>query len=275
MGLGTYPRVAAARINDRALPSNFVLGRDGERQYVSFLVRSATYFGQKVRLLPAGDLHLALAVRPHGGPTTVVVFLCAKWLLYSADCVSMPLSAPAVDQWNPVVTNFAASALEGLRRPGIVPRPVELSFSFSQGQRVDISDVSLLDAAGDELIANGRFTDGTARWQFTDDDHIAWRVMNLYLLIFFEGGAVGLAGFLALVAASLAGGLAGVRRGAALGAPVVASLLAFLAAGVMDGLADAQRLMSVFFLVVLLGMLVRVIPVERSVPEMTSASPIK
>jgi VanZ family protein len=269
-GLGTYPRLAATRISGRAVPSSFVLGRDRDSQYVSFLVRSADYFGQKLSIPPGGDLHLTLAVRPRGGPTTVVAFLCAKWLLYSADCVSMPLTASAADQWNQVSADFGAQALEGLRRSGIVPRPVELSFGFPHGQTVDISDVSLRDGAGNELIANGDFTDGTARWLFTDDDHIAWRIMDLYLLVFFESGAVGLAAFLALVAVSLAGGLAAIRSGEALGAAVVASLLAFLAAGVMDGLEDAPRLMSVFFLVVLAGMLVRVAPGVAGPNEKTS-----
>jgi hypothetical protein len=255
MGLGTYPRVAAARETGRAVPGNFVVVTEGEKKYLSVLVRSADYFGQKVRLPEAGDLHLAASLRPHGGPTAVVALLCAKWLLYSPDCVSAGLAAPAADQWNEATADFAAASLADLRRAGTVPRPLELSFAFNHGQPVDLSDVSLRDAAGNELIVNGRFTDGTARWLFTDDDHVAWRIMDFFLFLLFEGGAVGLAAFLAVVVVAVVGALAAIGRGEPMGAPVVASLLAFLGAGAMDGLMDAPRLMSVFWLVALLGML--------------------
>ena len=77
----------------------------------------------------------------------------------------------------------------------MVPRPVALSFAFPHGQVVDIAAVGLRDSAGRELVANGGFAGGTARWLFTDDDDTAWRIMNLYLQLFFETGAIGLAVF--------------------------------------------------------------------------------
>jgi hypothetical protein len=131
---------------------------------------------------------------------------------------------------------------------------VDLSFSFSRDQRVDFTAVSLRGADGNELVANGGFTDGTARWLFTDDDDTAWRIMNFYLLVFFETGAIGLAAALVLIAAAAVGALAAILRGEPLGAPVVASLVAFLAAGTLDGLAEAPRLMAVLWLVALLGL---------------------
>ncbi len=255
MGLGTYPRVAAARETGRGVPSNFVVGDDGGKKYLSVTDRSLDYFGQKLRLPAAGDLHLTASVRPHGAPGGASVVLCAKWLLYSADCVPAGLPAPVPEQWNAATVDFPAASLAPLRRAGPVPRPIEISFSVNRDQTVDLAEVSLRDADGRELLANGGFTNGTARWQFTDDDHPAWRIMDFFLLLLFEGGALGLAAFVALVLAAAAGAAAAIGRGEPMGAPVLASLLAFLAAGVMDGLMDAPRLMSVFSLVALLGML--------------------
>jgi O-antigen ligase len=255
MGTGTYPRVAAARETGRAVPSNFVVREESGKDYLSVLVRSRDYFDQKVKMPETGDLHLTLLVRPHGGPASVGALLCSKWLLYSVDCTGGTLVAPVAEQWNAVTADFAAPAVAALRRAHPVPRPTDLSFGFPDGQQVDITGVSLRGAAGNELIANGGFTDGTARWLFTDDDDTAWRIMNFYLLLFFENGAVGLAAVLALVTAGGVGALAAIRRGEPLGAPVVASLLALLAAGTMDGLDEAPGLLAVFWLVALLGLL--------------------
>jgi VanZ family protein len=257
MGIGTYPRVAAARETGRAVPSNFVVGDEGGKKYLSVLARSRDYFGQKVNLPADGDLHLTLAIRPHGAPTTAVANLCAKWLLYSVDCISIALAAPVADQWNQATADFAGSALTELRRAQPVPRPIDLSFDFNRGQAVDFAGVSFRGADGGELIANGGFTDGTARWMFTDDDDTAWRIMNFYLLLFFEGGAVGLAAMLLLVTVAGLRAFGAVLHGERLGVPVVASLLAFLAAGAMDGLAESPRLMAVLFSVVLLGLTLR------------------
>ena len=254
MGTGTYPRVAAARESGRALPSNFVLRDEGGKKYLSVLVRSRDYFGQKIELPAEGDLHLTLAVRPHGAPTTVVAILCAKWLLYSQDCVSAPLSAPSPDEWNSATADLGAPALAALRRATPVPRPIDLGFDFNHGQPIDFTAVSLRDAAGNELIANGGFTDGTARWLFTDDDDTAWRIMNLFLLLFFEGGAIGLVAFLLLVGVAGSNAFGAILRGERFGVPIVASLLAFLAAGMMDGLVEAPRLDTVFFLVAFVGL---------------------
>jgi hypothetical protein len=255
MGLGTYPRAAATRETGRAVPSNFVVGNENGKKYISVTVHSLDYFGQKLRLPADGDLHLAAMVRPRGSPAGMDAVLCAKWLLYSADCVSAALPAPVADQWNAATADFPAASLAPLRRHGPVPRPIDISFSFPRDQAVDLAEVSLRDAGGRELIANGGFTDGTARWQFTDDDHPAWRIMDFFLLLLFEGGAIGLGAFLAAVVAAVAGALTAIGRGEPIGAPVVASIVAFLAGGVMDGLLDAPRLMSVFWLVALLGML--------------------
>src|SRR5262249_42525900 len=136
-------------------------------------------------------------------------------------------------------------------------RPIDLSFDIPHGQTVDLAGVSLRGADGRELIANGGFTDGTAHWLFTDDDDTAWRIMNFYLLLFFEGGAIGLAAMLLLAATPRPRASRAVLGGERLGVPVVASLLAFLAAGAMDGLAESPRLMAVFFLVTFLGLALR------------------
>jgi O-antigen ligase len=259
MGIGTYPRLAAAREAGRAVPSNFVLRDENGKKYLSVLVRSRDYLGQKVKIPAEGDLHLTLAVRPQGGPTTVVAILCAKWLLYSQDCVSAPLSAPSLSpsEWSDATADFKAPALAELRRVTPVPRPIDLSFDFPRGQWTDFTAASLRDADGNELLANGAFADGTARWLFTDDDDTAWRIMNLFLLLFFEGGAIGVAAFLLLVGFAGINAFGAILRGERFGVPIVASLLAFLAAGTMDGLAEAPRLDAVFFLVALAGLVIR------------------
>ena len=226
MGLGTYPRVALLRETGRPTPSNFVVrSRSGRKQYLAVTEAFRGCVRPEAEPAGGGDLHLTASVRPHGGPAGVGVTLCAKWLLYSADCATAGLAGPVAEQWNDASADFPETALAPLRHVGRVKRPIELSFAFPRGQTVDIAGVSLRDAAGRELLANGDFADGTAHWQFTDDDHPAGGIMDFCLLLLCVGGVVGVAAFAAVMVAAGAGALAAVGRGEAMGAPVVASLL--------------------------------------------------
>ena len=71
---------------------------------------------------------------------------------------------------------------------GLLRRPVELSLSGPQGHTIEVRDISLTDNHGNPLLANGDFADGLDRWIFTDDSHVSWRMLNQYLMLFFETG---------------------------------------------------------------------------------------
>ena len=63
----------------------------------------------------------------------------------------------------------------------ILRRPIELSLSVPVGTTVQVADVHLTGSNGDNLVANGDFSQGLRRWFFHDDSHQAWRIQNQYL----------------------------------------------------------------------------------------------
>ena len=92
------------------------------------------------------------------------------------------------------------------------------------------------------------------RWILTDDLHVAWRIFNLYLMLLFESGVLGLASFIALSGLTIAGGVRALIRGQVLGAAVIGSVVSFLISGLFDNVMEAPRLATVFLLICATGL---------------------
>jgi O-antigen ligase len=117
-----------------------------------------------------------------------------------------------------------------------------------------VRDVHLADDAGHEMLLNGDFGLGMDRWIFTDDSHISWRMLNEYLMLWFETGLTGVVAFLALAGLAIAGGIRATWYGAVTGAAVAGSVAGFLVSGMFDNVLEAPRLATLFFLVCLCGL---------------------
>ena len=133
---------------------------------------------------------------------------------------------------------------------------VELSI-FGHRGRIEVRDIRLTDVTGREVLANGDFSHGLDRWLFTDDSHVSWRMLNVYLMLFFETGALGVAAYLALAGAAMLGALAAARSGVAGAAPVVGAVTAFLVSGLFDNVLEAPRIATLFFLICIAGLIAR------------------
>jgi hypothetical protein len=132
---------------------------------------------------------------------------------------------------------------------GIFRRPTELAFFLpASGTAADITDISLTDPAGRELVANGDFAHGMARWFLTDDRHTLWRIENQYLMTLFEEGALGLVAFVLLGAAALGRALTALPRGEPIMPALAASLAAFLSSALLDCPLEVPRLAALFYL---------------------------
>ncbi len=255
MGLGTFPRVARARAPLALKPSNDTVrrGADGER-FLRIASGSHFYFGQKVPVRPGRRYTLSFRFRdvtPGSRPGAV---LCEKLLLYSEACVSAPLPPAPVGVWQAVRVPLSSVGLDRRVVLGVLRRPIELAFfATGPGQVVDIADVRLRDAAGRNLVRNGGFRDGTLRWYPTDDSHLAWTIWNSYAITLFEGGVLGLATYLLLAGTALWSAAAAALRGAPMAAPVAGALAAFAAAGVFDNELTAPRMITLFYVVAMLG----------------------
>jgi hypothetical protein len=253
MGLGTFPRVARLRAPLPLRPSNDVVRRGRRWRFLRIHTGSRFYFGQKVAVRPGAVYRLRLWLRAAPGAQPAAM-LCEKLLLYSETCNSAAIPPGPAGVWRRVVVPLSAAGLDRRAVLGVLRRPVEFSmFPTGPGQTVDFARVSLRGPRGREVLRNGDFRRGTARWYPTDDTHLAWAIWNQYAAAWFAGGALGLAAWLALALAALWGAGQAALRGVPGAAGIAGAVVAVLAAGVFDDVLTSPRLGCVIYWVMLVG----------------------
>jgi uncharacterized integral membrane protein len=242
----------------------------------------ALRLSQRVWDVPApGPLTLQLRLRIDKA-VKLQAEVCEKHLLYPAGCVGVeqrvdvppasalaPASAPAsasasasaagaapVGQWHSVTLKLKGDNLG--RGPGLVPR--SLVFSISLGNhlnRAEIDQLSLTDSLGRELLSNGGFEGGLARWYFSSDRyHMPWHAKNMAVHLLFEQGLLGLGAWVIVVGLALWRVALGAARDHPLAPSLAAALVGMLAVGMIDSLLDMSRVafLILWLLVVALGL---------------------
>jgi hypothetical protein len=254
MGTGSYPRFAALRSPPDQQPGTYVVRHDGNRAYLTTMFGADFYFGQKVPVSHGATYTVIFDMRAPVANARVTVSLCSKLLLYSADCHVLHLTADQAGVWKHV-----SQPLPTPIQRGWLPAPVELAFATGPGVILDLANVQLVGPEGrpgeTNVVTNGDFAAGTARWFFTSDNHLVWRMKDVYLATWFEGGLLGAGALLLLLIGALGGAANAIRRGDPLGAPIVGAMLAVLLCGFFDNIFEAPRLALLFDLVAMLGLL--------------------
>jgi VanZ family protein len=258
MGTGSYPRFAALRSPPDQQPGTYVVRHDGGRTYLATMFGPHFYFGQKVPLAHDTTYTLTFDMRTPVQGTQLGVSLCSKLLLYSAGCHGLSLTSSQVGVWQHVATPLLSPIQQGR-----LPAPIELAFSTGPGVVLDLADVQLLGPDGRNVVVNGNFAAGTARWFFTSDDHWLWRIFDSPLSIWFEGGVLGIVAVTLLVVSALGGALQAIRRGEPMGAPIAGAMLAVLLCGCFDNIFEAPRVALLFDLAAMFGLLLGWPPRER------------
>ncbi|PMQ11155.1 hypothetical protein JaAD80_23960 [Janthinobacterium sp. AD80] len=117
---------------------------------------------------------------------------------------------------------------------------------------IDVDNLSLRGPGGEELLANGQFSQANHAWFFSSDHHhLPWHIKNLALHLLVETGWCGVlstVGLLILAALRL---LDGTRQGRAGAIALGAALAGFLAVGIFDSLLDVPRIALLFHLLLL------------------------
>jgi hypothetical protein len=254
MGLGSYQRAMLTR-SAMNRPSDLVLQHDDTGPYVSVWVETPFFLGQKIGLPQAGALHLTLRARSPDAQTELGASVCDKVLLYSDHCRGSAATLREANVWVSVQAVIPAEGLGGRSWFGLLRRPVELSLFGPVGHRIELREVVLLDDRGDSMLANGDFARGLDRWIFTDDSHVSWRMLNQYLMAWFETGALGLTAFCLLAGVAIVGGIRALGRGVMAASAVVGGVTSFMVSSLFDNVLEAPRLALLFFLVSWCGLL--------------------
>ena len=264
MGSGSYLRLSDRRGDPLTGPSDFRLGADQNKPFLSLQGRAPLYFGQKVAATPGSPVMLSLRSRLSPGATggSISVSLCEKYLLYSMNCAGTGVKAGP--RWSTFSAGLMMPQTESIAGAGWPHRPVELGLSVSPQGGVEVADIHLVAADGTELLANGSFAEGTSRWFFTADNHIGWRILDQYLMTLLENGVAGLVTLATLFVVAVASAAAALRRGRMIAAAALGAIGAVLVSFVFDAVLEAQSLALLIYL--MLGLLIVVRPRRSSHP---------
>jgi hypothetical protein len=254
MGVGSYPAVVYERNPQNNRPSAYRFEMDGNNQFVRLFPGIRLYFGQWLGAITSFEKYrLILKARAHGAGS-LTGFLCEKTLQYSFSCASHSFELKPSEGWVEHQAEIDAEMV-GYNEHDLgwfSRRPVEFAFSnSSKAAVIDVDNVRLFNAAGQNLLANGNFSLGADRWFFTVDDHTPWQNWNHVVHLFFEQGWFGVASFLIFLGCVYARLGTQVVRGHWLAAVAVAALSSFLSVGIFGFLFDTPRMALIFFFLAL------------------------
>jgi len=224
-------------------------GADGSRQ--ALVITSGKHdqswgamfrVSQRVAVPAPGPLQVRLDVRVEQA-VELHVDICEKHLLYAENCRSRQTGIKAAEgQWQPVNLTLEPHSLS--RGAWWAPRFIVFSVALgSSGHRMEVDRISLRDAAGHQLLANGSFEDGMARWFFSSDrHHMPWHAKNMAVHVLFEQGTLGLVAWAVALAAAIWRLTAGAAHRHPLAPALAAALVGVLVVGLVDSILDMPRI---------------------------------
>ena len=254
-GLGRFPANYSQAVPRRQMPGRLRLVEEGNATHLRVLgPRQGLRPGGAFELLqrvPApflGTYTVALDVRTVQ-PAMLSVGLCHKHLLYAASCTQPAVIKLAGSEgWRHVSLSLIGQ--EGLS--GGWPVPVLGFFdlrSLGPAAFIDVDNLSVVDARGGQLLANGGFSEGMSQWFFSSrHDFLSWHIDSLFLEVLIDQGVVGLSLLLALLAMAFANLLRGPGSARVLAPYLLSALLACLVVGVFSSLLDMPRSAFLFYL---------------------------
>ena len=249
MGLGSFPRTFLVMARDDATATFSYKHEDGNG-FVRVGSGKALYFGQRVPVEAGRNYTLAVDLRSSRPNAGVGVSVCEKSEQNSFQCKGLGFQVKeAGGNWQHQEVAFNADDVGSALGRFHLRRPVFLSFgNAAPGTVLDIDNVRLLDESGRDLIANGDFSRGGARWTFQADDHLPWHIFNLWVEILFEQGWLGVLAFALVVVVSLIRLIRKVWRGDVFAGALLAGIAGFLVIGLTESLFDGPRVTTLFFL---------------------------
>ena len=257
VGLGRYPAAYFLLHGNTDAPGDYALrGTPVEPALALSAGRHMLGWGELLRVsqrvrVPRAPVQVELKVQADR-PTGLHLELCEKHLLYNGNCLLKDIEVPATGTtWQTIRTPLDGTGVSG----GHPFAPRMLSFSIankSQATLLEVRDVRLLDAGGEDLLVNGDFAHGMAHWFFSSDrNHLPWHLKNIFVHVLFDQGLFGLGVFVLM----LLGGLWRLGFGGARAHPlapaIAGSLAGFVMVGLFDSLVDVPRDAFVFYFLLL------------------------
>src|SRR5262249_18059548 len=148
--------------------------------------------------------------------------------------------------WQTIRTPLDGPAVTG----GHPFAPRLLSFSIANKAKatlLEVRDVHLLEAGGEDLLAHGDFSHRMAHWFCSSDrTRLPWHLKNVFVHVLFDQGVFGLCVFVLMLVGGLWRLVFGSARAHPLAPAIAASLVGFVVVGLFDSLVDVPRDAFVF-----------------------------
>lgn len=254
MGLGSFPRTFFWSNQENAKPATYRIGVENDNLFLALQGGDALYMGQYIDVKPHQTLTLSLDVRSNRRQAGLSIPICEKSLQYSFRCVAIDVDAASAN-WRHVEKSID-SADVGSRVPeiagGLLSRPVQLALYAGNDANtvIEIDNLILRDAAGNNLISNGDFAAAADRWYFSTEKHNPWHIFNIWVQVLFDMGWLGLCAFILLVLYVYYRLIKSLRHDK-YAAVLLASFTGFLIIGYVDSPFDAPRLSLLFSMLVI------------------------
>ena len=253
MGVGSFPAIHQERsiVEPRATIARFV-STAGEH-YLSLWPDIDLYMEQIATAAQNSDYQFSMRFRTSEPHAFFTVLWCEVWMLTSENCSKNDVNLHALPgQWQTWTTTIHTGPVgTGRHVAGLFfERSTKLVFFTGNAKTygVDVTDLSLKDAQGRELLQNGDFAQGADHWFWSEDNHWQWHTANLAVNILFDQGWLGLIAVAVLLGLSMARLAASIGRGDALSAVYLASIIAFIVTGVTVSTFDQPRLALALYL---------------------------
>lgn len=251
MGLGSYPRTYFQKNLEGVVPAAYRYETENGNTFLRLYSGDALYLDQAVALNPHQNYLLSFDARSTNHGAVLSVPVCEKGLQHSYRCV-WPRKEVSGRDWERHVIAFDSG--ETGAGQWFLRRPVKLSLYAPQlHSQVDVDNLQLVGPDGVDLIRNGDFSQGNARWLSSTDSHWPWHIENLWLHLFFEQGWLGVTATGLLVVAALMRLARKMRQGELLSGAVLAALGGVLVVGIFDSPLNAPRLMLLFYFLLLIA----------------------
>lgn len=189
------------------------------------------------------------------------VEICEKHLLYNAVCVGNASQVKGNKaEWQHVQLKLVGD--QPSRGHWYSPKIITFSLAIeNRGGMAYLDNVTLRDGYGEDLLSNGDFSQGLARWfSSSDRHHMPWHMKNLFMHILFDQGFFGLIVLCVLIFVAFFRLTVKGARHHPLAPALAGGLAGFIVVGMFDSLLDVPRLSVLFYFLLMVSLVIQTGP---------------
>ena len=248
MGLGRFPETHYVFSSEGHRSGAYRLVAEADNTFLRLIPGSPLFIGQIVDVEARTDYVVKFDVRADRPNAAFAVPICEKWLLASHNCSAVDVqTGPLPGVWQHFEVRVTSQRMSLGR--WFSRRPVQLAIYAGNSRAiVDVDNVHLETARGEDLLRNGDFSQALDHWLFTVDGHLQWHVKSMPVGVLFDQGWFGVFAFAVFSAIAMIRAAVRAWRGDLYAAAALAAYAGFLVVGIFDTLVDAPRFLLMLLL---------------------------